>query len=162
MSLIRTVQIAGWETSEMGSKILDCARWDWWTRCKKLPQGNIFPINIISISVYQHSSAWAYEHMSISEYHHISISSWYQALVLLAKLRLEPAVFIFFTCYGVFFATSQQLYIEKACKVRAGCNTLLNEATWSIGATLYSLDYSNSMQLTQLKQLSTTHETYIT
>merc|ERR1712032_344964 len=45
-----------------------------------------------------------------------------KALVLLAKLRLEPAVFIFFTCYGVFFATSQQLYIEKACKVNLGHN----------------------------------------
>ena len=42
----------------------------------------------------------------------------YQGLLLLSKLRLEPAVFIFFVCFGVFFSTSQQLYIEKACKVR--------------------------------------------
>ena len=40
-----------------------------------------------------------------------------QARGILAKLRLEPAVFLFFTCFGLFFASSQQLYIEKACKV---------------------------------------------
>ena len=40
-----------------------------------------------------------------------------QAQGILAKLRLEPAVFLFFTCFGLFFASSQQLYIEKACKV---------------------------------------------
>ena len=42
-----------------------------------------------------------------------------QARGILAKLRLEPAVFLFFTCFGLFFASSQQLYIEKACKVNS-------------------------------------------
>ena len=32
-------------------------------------------------------------------------------------LFLEPAVFLFYISYGIFFVTSQQLYIEKACKV---------------------------------------------
>ena len=64
-----------------------------------------------------------YQHDDISI--SVFLSAWYQALVLLAKLRLEPAVFIFFVCYGVFFATSQQLYIEKACKVRLDINHLI-------------------------------------
>ena len=41
----------------------------------------------------------------------------FQGKVLISSLRLEPAVFIFYICYGVFFVTNQQLYIEKACKV---------------------------------------------
>ena len=43
--------------------------------------------------------------------------TFFQAKVLISNLRLEPAVFIFYICYGIFFVTNQQLYIEKACKV---------------------------------------------
>ena len=43
--------------------------------------------------------------------------TFFQAKVLISSLRLEPAVFIFYICYGIFFVTNQQLYIEKACKV---------------------------------------------
>ena len=43
-----------------------------------------------------------------------TMARWQQAL---ANIHLEPVVFLFFTCYGIFFVTSQQLYIEKACKV---------------------------------------------
>ena len=35
----------------------------------------------------------------------------------LASVHLEPAVFLFYVSWGIFFVTSQQLYIEKACKV---------------------------------------------
>merc|ERR1712212_809128 len=46
-----------------------------------------------------------------------------KAKALISKIRLEPAVFTFYICYGVFFVTNQQLYIEKACKVNLGHNT---------------------------------------
>ena len=42
--------------------------------------------------------------------------------VLVASIYIEPAVFLFYICYGIFFVTSQQLYIEKACKVNLGHN----------------------------------------
>ena len=41
---------------------------------------------------------------------------------LVASIYIEPAVFLFYICYGIFFVTSQQLYIEKACKVNLGHN----------------------------------------
>ena len=37
----------------------------------------------------------------------------------MSRVRLEPAVFTFYICYGIFFVTNQQLYIEKACKVKS-------------------------------------------
>jgi len=40
----------------------------------------------------------------------------------ISSLCLVPAVFIFYICYGIFFVTNQQLYIEKACKVNLGHN----------------------------------------
>ena len=61
---------------------------------------------------------------------------------MLAKLRLEPAVFIFFVCYGVFFATSQQLYIEKACKVRLDINHLILGGNLEGGALHGAMLYS--------------------
>ena len=36
---------------------------------------------------------------------------------LLRNIHLGPVVFLFYICFGIFFVTSQQLYIEKACKV---------------------------------------------
>jgi hypothetical protein len=41
---------------------------------------------------------------------------------LVASIYIEPAVFLFFISYGIFFVASQQLYIEKACKVNLGHN----------------------------------------
>ena len=32
-------------------------------------------------------------------------------------IYLEPVVFLFYICFGIFYVTSQQLYIEKACIV---------------------------------------------
>ena len=32
-------------------------------------------------------------------------------------IYLELVVFLFYICFGIFYVTSQQLYIEKACKV---------------------------------------------
>jgi len=45
-----------------------------------------------------------------------------KAKALLSRIRLEPAVFTFYICYGIFFVTNQQLYIEKSCKVNLGHN----------------------------------------
>ena len=36
---------------------------------------------------------------------------------LLRNVHLGPVVFLFYICFGIFSVTSQQLYVEKACKV---------------------------------------------
>ena len=41
-----------------------------------------------------------------------------------SSICLEPAVFMFYICYGIFFVTTQQLYIEKACKVNQPFHTM--------------------------------------
>ena len=36
---------------------------------------------------------------------------------LLRNVHLGPVVLLFYICFGIFSVTSQQLYVEKACKV---------------------------------------------
>ena len=44
---------------------------------------------------------------------------WERVMAAVSCIFLEPPVFLFYISYGIFFVTSQQLYIEKACKVHS-------------------------------------------
>ena len=142
----------------MGSKVLDSARWDWWTRCKKLPIGKYLPHRHhqhISISAFISMSIWAYGHVRISSYHH-DTRLWFCLQNCAWSLQ----------CSSSSPATASSLPPASSC-------TLKRLARWELAVTLFWMKQHgafeqlytlftivtqcnathNTMQFTQLQQL---------